>query len=244
VRQAIGDSGRAQQLIQTVYGYGYRFIAAVQVCADLPPGAAGEALRSLDGSASVPPPDDDRHATQVSHTAESAGGDDSRRATGLRDEGEPTPPKAAAELAPAHPAVPSPVWEQKLVAVLAVEFTFPTAMEGEAVASEPWGAASSWEQALVAQVQGFGGVVLQRSPSLLLVAFGIPQTLEQLPQRAVQAALALQQLVAEGADREDCPELRLAAHWGPLLVDVQAGDPAAQLRAIGDTLAWPVRLLG
>jgi DNA-binding winged helix-turn-helix (wHTH) protein len=37
VRQAIGDSGRAQQLIQTVYGYGYRFIAAVEVCADPPP---------------------------------------------------------------------------------------------------------------------------------------------------------------------------------------------------------------
>ena len=36
VRQAIGDSGRAQQLIRTVYGYGYRFIAAVEVCADLP----------------------------------------------------------------------------------------------------------------------------------------------------------------------------------------------------------------
>ena len=33
-------------------------------------------------------------------------------------------------------------------------------------------------------------------------------------------------------------------HWGPLLVDVQATDPAAQLRAIGQTLAWPVRLLG
>jgi hypothetical protein len=42
-------------------------------------------------------------------------------------------------------------------------------------------------------LQGFGGVVLQRSPSLLLVAFGIPHTLEQLPQRAVQAALALRQ---------------------------------------------------
>src|SRR5262245_66000303 len=25
-RQAIGDSGRAQQMIRTVYGYGYRFI--------------------------------------------------------------------------------------------------------------------------------------------------------------------------------------------------------------------------
>jgi DNA-binding winged helix-turn-helix (wHTH) protein len=42
VRQAIGDSGRGQQCIQTVYGYGYRFIAAVQVHPDAPTGAAEE----------------------------------------------------------------------------------------------------------------------------------------------------------------------------------------------------------
>jgi hypothetical protein len=33
-------------------------------------------------------------------------------------------------------------------------------------------------------------------------------------------------------------------HWGPLLVDVQAPDPATQHQALGETLAWPVRLLG
>jgi hypothetical protein len=43
---------------------------------------------------------------------------------------------------------------------------------------------------VVTKVREFSGVVLQHSPSLLLVAFGISQTLEQLPQRAVQAALA------------------------------------------------------
>ena len=85
--------------------------------------------------------------------------------------------------------------------------------------------------------------MLQRSAALLLVAFGIPQTLEQLPQRTVQAALALQQLVAEGADQVPCPALRLAVHWGEVLVDGQASDPTAQLRALGETLAWPVRLL-
>src|SRR5262249_60362021 len=37
VRQAIGDSGRGQQLLQTVYGHGYRFIAAVEVHPDPPP---------------------------------------------------------------------------------------------------------------------------------------------------------------------------------------------------------------
>jgi DNA-binding winged helix-turn-helix (wHTH) protein/tetratricopeptide (TPR) repeat protein len=244
VRQAIGDRGSNQQLIQTVYGYGYRFIAAVEVCADVPAGTAGEPLRSLPGSASAPPPNGELISALVPLTPESAAGANGRRVPGVRDEGQPTPQNVATEPAPERPAVPSPVWEQKPVAVLTVELTFPTTTEGEAAASEPWRAASCWEQAFMATVQRFGGVVLQRSPSLLLVAFGIPQTLEQLPQRAVQAALALRHLVEEVTDREPCPELRQVVHWGPLLVDVHASDPTAQLRAVGETLAWPVRLLG
>ena len=33
VRQAIGDSGARPRIIQTLRGYGYRFIAAVEACA-------------------------------------------------------------------------------------------------------------------------------------------------------------------------------------------------------------------
>jgi DNA-binding winged helix-turn-helix (wHTH) protein/tetratricopeptide (TPR) repeat protein len=244
VRQAIGDSGRAQEFIQTVYSYGYRFIAAVEVGADFPHNPAGDAFRSLPRSASTPSPDEDFHVALVSRVSGSATWDHDRRAPGMSYDGEAIPQQVAAELAPERPSVPSPVWEQKPVAVLAVELTFPTAAENEDVTYEPWTVASRWEQAIVEKVQGLGGIILQRSPSLLLVAFGIPLTLEQLPQRVVQAALTLRDLVVEGADHKDCPALRLAVHWGPLLVDVQATDPTAQLRAIGETLAWPVRLLG
>jgi len=44
VRQAIGDSGRGQQLIQTVYGQGYRFLAAVETHPGAAAGAAGAGL--------------------------------------------------------------------------------------------------------------------------------------------------------------------------------------------------------
>ena len=56
--------------------------------------------------------------------------------------------------------------------------------------------------------------------------------------------MALRQLVVEAPDGGPCPEVRLVGHWGPLLVDVQAPDPTAHLQAFGETLAWPVRLLG
>ena len=32
VRQVVGDSGQAQGIIQTLHGYGYRFVAAVEEC--------------------------------------------------------------------------------------------------------------------------------------------------------------------------------------------------------------------
>ena len=90
----------------------------------------------------------------------------------------------------------APAWEQKPVAVLAIELTWPAAVEGEVPRYEPWTVVTRWEQLIVEKVQGLGGMILQRTPSLLLVGFGLPHTLEQLPQRAVQATLALRQLTA------------------------------------------------
>jgi class 3 adenylate cyclase len=130
------------------------------------------------------------------------------------------------------------------VAVLAVEVTWPANHEGEASPYEPWTVTSRWEQTIVEKVQGFGGVVLPHSPALLVAAFGVPRTLEQAPQRAVQTALALRGVVTDAPDEGHYPELRLALHWGEVLVDTEAIDPTGQLLPIGDTLARPGRLLG
>jgi tetratricopeptide (TPR) repeat protein len=85
-------------------------------------------------------------------------------------------------------------WERKAVAVLAIEITWPEATAPETPPYEPWTVAVRWEQAIVEKVHGFKGVVLQRSPSLLLAGLGLPRTLEQQAQRAVHAALELEQL--------------------------------------------------
>jgi len=62
---------------------------------------------------------------------------------------------------------------------------FPKRLRDHALGDAPWQVTTAWQHTFVEQLQEYGGVVLQRSPSLLLVAFGTPQTLEQLPQRAV-----------------------------------------------------------
>jgi class 3 adenylate cyclase len=137
-----------------------------------------------------------------------------------------------------------PCWEQKSVAVLVVDVTWPPDNAREASRYEPWTVTRYWGQAIVERVQGFGGVVLSHAPSVVVVAFGVPQTLEQAPQRAVQAAIALQRLVAEAGEGGSPPELRMAVHWGQVLVDIEASDLGARILPVGDTLARPWRLLG
>ncbi len=133
------------------------------------------------------------------------------------------------------------------MAVLAIELTWPEPPGPETQRYDPWTATARWERAIMEKATGFGGMLLPHAPSLLTVAFGLPRTLEQLPQRAVHAALAIQHLVAEagtaGADGP-CLEVRQAVHLGPMLVDVQARDPTERVLAVGETLALPMRLLG
>lgn len=54
VRQAVGDSGRNQQIIATMWGYGYRFVADVAACPDtqapeplMPPATATSPSQAL-----------------------------------------------------------------------------------------------------------------------------------------------------------------------------------------------------
>jgi class 3 adenylate cyclase len=148
---------------------------------------------------------------------------------------------------PEAAGMPAAAWEQKPVAVLAIEVTWPVAVESDTLHYEPWTVHTRWEHTVLEKVQGFGGVVLQRGPSLLLLAFGLPQTLEQLPHRAVQAALGIRQLMTVGpatGEREPRPALRPAVHWGQVLVDMGASGPMPRVLPIAETLAEPVRRLG
>jgi DNA-binding NtrC family response regulator/tetratricopeptide (TPR) repeat protein len=166
------------------------------------------------------------------------------------------PPVAASALPPARDTqtpteqvrqAPGAIWEHKPVVVLAVALTFPPITHLHASHYEPWTLAATWEQLVAEKVQGFGGGFVQRSPSLLLAVFGVPRALEQMPQRAVQAALAIRRLTAEsesifaGAPR---PALRIAIHSGMMLVNAQAAASDTPPLAIEDTLAYPVQLLG
>src|SRR5439155_6809671 len=128
---------------------------------------------------------------------------------------------------------PEPTWEQKHVAVLAIDLVV------QETVVEPWTVARRWKTMIAERVAGFDGSVVVLSPSRLVAVFGIPRALEQLPHRAVLTALSVRRLTDA-----DGPELRMGVHVGTVRVDVAAPDPTTQLLPVGDTLALPERLLG
>src|SRR5262249_3160626 len=136
------------------------------------------------------------------------------------------PPRAPAPAASPPRAESQPTWEQKPVALLAIDVVLPER------AYEPWTLARRWETSIEERVADFEGPILARAPSRLTAVFGIPRALEQLPQRAVLAALAIQQLLAASELHEEgdaTPELRMAVHLGAVHVDTSPGVAAPRL---------------
>ena len=81
--------------------------------------------------------------------------------------------------------------------MLAIDVAWPQAIDRYTSLEVPWTTVRRWQQAIVEKIRGFGALIVQQAPSPLIAVFGIPRTMEQMPQRAVQAALALRQLMAE-----------------------------------------------
>jgi len=150
---------------------------------------------------------------------------------------------------PASQAQPrlTPCWEQTPVVLLAISLTFAAGEGLEITPDDPWTVVAHWEQSIVRQLTGFGGIVLQRSPSMFIAAFGVHETLEQLLPRTVQAALAIRHAVAE-MRRADATkvgvEVRTAVHTGMALVDVQTPNSTARVLPMADALTLTLRLLG
>jgi class 3 adenylate cyclase len=145
------------------------------------------------------------------------------------------------------PRPPSSGWEQRTVAVLAIDLTLPRATGLTTSPVTSWEVLRRWEEAIAEKIQELGGVFLRRSPPLMVAAFGLPHSLERMPHRAVQAALTIQRLLEDDqlrAGHAAGPELRQAVHLGPVLVDLGVSDPVMRLPAVRDTLALPMRLIG
>ena len=116
--------------------------------------------------------------------------------------------------------------ERKLVSVLFAEVDEPL---GEAGERDPEDVSSMLDRHLDrirAEIESFGGTVEHAIGGITMATFGVPQTREDDPERAVRAALAIRDALAG----TDGVELRIAVTTGEALVTDGvrvAGDPVA-----------------
>ncbi len=142
------------------------------------------------------------------------------------DEAVASPPSPVEAAASAPVPVPvAPATERKLVTVLFAEAVEP-ASDGEE--RDPEDASSMLERHLErvhAEIESFGGVIGHVMGGTTMAVFGVPQTREDDPERAVRAGLAVRDALA-GASAGGEVELRVAVTTGEALVTTGAdGDP-------------------
>jgi class 3 adenylate cyclase/DNA-binding winged helix-turn-helix (wHTH) protein len=212
VRQAVGDSGRAQCLIQTLYGHGYRFIGAVEEH-----GAAESATVALATPALSPPmtaPDDEAAAPDG--------------AAPHRRERVALPSAAPAATVALGADLGPPAHRQLTVLMCGlVEATaLAMSLDPEALHTVLSASRTSWKKV----VEGFAGYVAQDWGESLVVYFGWPRAHEDDAHRAVQAGLALIDALEQGQSQAAATRVRVGIHTSPVIVG--ASTPAARLAAV------------
>jgi hypothetical protein len=104
---------------------------------------------------------------------------------------------------------------------------------------------------LIHGTREYGGTVNEMTGDGIIALFGAPVALEDAPQRAIRAALAIHREMARfnekmKQERSDLPTLRMriGIHTGPIVVGTLGNDLRVEFKAVGDTVnlgGWPSR---
>jgi DNA-binding winged helix-turn-helix (wHTH) protein/tetratricopeptide (TPR) repeat protein/class 3 adenylate cyclase len=233
VRQAVGDTGRAQQFIQTVYGYGYRFSAAVEELAALqtesdaktPVVLADAVAFPLQGPSDVPSlPPAQSAAIEPNRCVEENGGQQEKRPL------LGTSPQSG---------------EWKLVTLLCCA---PAVGGAQPDAELRYRQLSHLYALAQPMVRRYGGTFQPVLGDHLLIVFGAPMAQEDHAQRAVLTAFDLRRRL-QVADTDGRPPqdhamgLRIGLCTGQVAVGGMGDAPAWFAAVVGDTVMRALALL-
>jgi class 3 adenylate cyclase/tetratricopeptide (TPR) repeat protein len=240
VRRALGDRGRAHRYIHTLHGHGYRFVAPVEECADRPPRAAGDTRFPASEATSAA----SRNGPQTAAgPAPPAAGE---HAPGSLLEGPADGPPASQE-APPLGREPSPdAGERKLVSVLCCGLSLAAGSGALADLDSLHRQVRELYDLVRREVRRYGGTVQPVVGERVLAVFGLPAAQEDHAQRAVLAALGLQQGLQQGTVTGDrtptpWPPVRISVHTGPVAVGGVGANEAMAL-VVGETVTRAVAL--
>lgn len=206
-RRAIGDSGRAQRIIRTLHGHGYRVVVPVTTADDT------EAPVPL--AEELAPPAEGMLAPQGVEEVAVARGQDTSTA----------PPLEAS---------------RRQLTVLFCDLVGSTRLSRQVDPEEYVEILQAYHAACAAVIERFAGHIAQYLGDRLLVYFGYPQAHEDDAQRAMHAALGIQEALSQLNDRLLATHrvqvaVRMGIHTGLVVVSAMGPGGHAAPLALGET---------
>jgi len=137
--------------------------------------------------------------------------------------------------------------ERKLVTVLFADIAGYTALSAQVGEEALFALMDELYELLIHEVHRYEGTVNELTGDGLVAFFGAPLAVEQAPQRAVRAALALQQAVTHYSARVEHErgmriQLRVGLNTGPVIVGTVGNNLRMDYKAIGNTVNLAARM--
>src|SRR5262245_25261536 len=137
--------------------------------------------------------------------------------------------------------------ERKLVTVLFADLVGYTALSAQVGEEGLFALMDELYELLIHEVHRYEGTVNELTGDGLVAFFGAPLAVEQAPQRAVRAALALQEAVARVSARVERArrvrvQLRVGINTGPVIVGTVGNNLRMDYKAVGHTVILAARM--
>jgi len=139
--------------------------------------------------------------------------------------------------------------ERKQVTVLFTDMAGYTSMTERLDPEETYSLMDEVYEILIHKVAEYGGTVNELTGDGIMALFGAPIALEDAPQRAIRASLAIHREMVQFNDRmrrekPSLPPLRMRAgiHTGPVVVGTVGNDLRVDFKAVGDTVNLAARM--